>query len=793
RLEEAPPEQPRLEVVASAASEVASAVLTAVATTVVGFLPVFSMVGAEGKLFRPLAFTKTFALAGSIVVALLLIPTMALLLFPMRGGRVGVALSRWLDARRGLRFGRSLVVNGLVFLAVAWILADHWEPLGAEAGAGRNYAFVLLATGSLLLGFWVFQRAYAPILRWCLRHKALFLAAPCLLVAMGASIWMGWDRVFAFLPRTATAVGLDGEALRASGAWSRASRAFPGLGKEFMPPLDEGSFLFMPTTTPHASMGEALDVLAKLDLALESVPEVRLAVGKIGRADTALDPAPISMVETVIEYAPEYRIDEQGRRLRFRWDREADDFARDGRGGLIPDADGRPFRNWREEVRTPDDIWHRIVEATRLPGTVSAPRLQPIAARLVMLQSGMRAPMGVKVKGPDLETIEGVSLEIERLLKLVPSVEASVTFADRVVGKPYLEIDVDREAASRYGVGIRDVQDVIEVALGGRKVTTTVEGRERYPVRVRYKRELRDSIEDMERVLVPTPGGAQIPLSQLSSIRYLRGPQMIKTEDTFPTAYVIFDKKPSLAEVDVVEECQAFLRASLDDGELVLPAGVSYRFAGSYENQIRAARTLAVVLPLALFLIFLILYLQFRAVSTTLMVFSGVFVAWAGGFLMVWLYAQPWFLDFDLFGVSMRELFQVKPLNLSVAVWVGFLALFGIATDDGVLFATYLRQSFEKGRPDSRDKVRAAVVAAASRRSRPALMTSATTILALLPVLTSTGRGADVMVPMAIPSFGGMTVVLITIFVVPTLWCAREERRLRRAGGPGPNGGPSAP
>jgi Cu(I)/Ag(I) efflux system membrane protein CusA/SilA len=233
--------------------------------------------------------------------------------------------------------------------------------------------------------------------------------------------------------------------------------------------------------------------------------------------------------------------------------------------------------------------------------------------------------------------------------------------------------------------------------------------------------------------------------------------------------------------VDVVEECQDYLRSKVASGELVLPAGVSYSFAGSYENQIRATRTLAVVLPLALFLIFLILYFQFRAVTTTLMVFSGVFVAWSGGFLMLWLYGQPWFLDFDVFGTSMRDLFAVHPVNLSVAVWVGFLALFGIATDDGVILATYLKQSFEKRTPQTIAEVRAAVVAAGTRRCRPCLMTVATTLLALLPVLTSTGRGADVMVPMAIPSFGGMTVVLVTMFVVPTLYCAREERRLRRA------------
>ena len=783
RLKEAAPGEPPLEVVWRGATEVGSAVLTAMATTVVGFLPVFSMIGAEGKLFRPLAFTKTFALIGSIVVALLIIPPFALMLFPSRRGRIAARLHGLLGRVRGLSTSWRFLVNGTAILIVSWFLAKHWEPLGPERGELRNLAFVLGAILGVLVVFAVFQLFYESILRWCLRHKALFLSVPAALVLLGVTIWLGFDRVFGFIPAGMERVGVESSGIRSTPLWSGAAHRFPGLGKEFMPALDEGSYLYMPTTMPHASIGEALDVLQKLDLAIEGIPEVEQAVGKIGRVESALDPAPVSMVETVINYKPEYVVDRDGRRLTFRYEEEAGGFARDELGHLIPDEDGRPYRNWRPEIRTAGDIWDAIVKAARLPGTTSAPELQPIAARIVMLQSGMRAPMGVKVKGPDLETIERVGLEIERLLKEVPAVRAETVLADRVVGKPYLEIDVDRGAAARYGVTIRQVQDVIEIALGGRRVTTTVEGRERYPVRVRYQRELRDTVESMEKVLVPTPEGAQIPLSQLASIRYQRGPQAIKTEDTFLVSYVIFDKRPGTAEVDVVEQCQEYLRAKIASGELEIPAGVSYAFAGSYENQLRAARTLSVVLPLALFLIFLILYFQFRAASTTLLVFSGVFVAWAGGFLMLWLWGRPWFLDFDVFGVNMRDLFQVHPLNLSVAVWVGFLALFGIATDDGVVIATYLKQNFERRAPSTVAEVREAVVEAGKRRCRPCLMTSATTILALLPVLTSTGRGADVMVPMAIPSFGGMTVVLIAMFVVPTLYSAIQERRVRRRPG----------
>jgi Cu(I)/Ag(I) efflux system membrane protein CusA/SilA len=285
-------------------------------------------------------------------------------------------------------------------------------------------------------------------------------------------------------------------------------------------------------------------------------------------------------------------------------------------------------------------------------------------------------------------------------------------------------------------------------------------------------------MDELGRILVPAPGGAQVPLSELSEVRFVRGPMVIKSEDTFLTGYVIFDGRPGYGEVEVVEAARNFLNSRVEAGELEVPAGVSWAFAGSWENQVRSEKKLAVVLPMAMLAIFLILYLQFRRVSTTMLVFSGIFVAWAGGFIMLWLYGRGWFLDFSVLGVNMRELFNIRPYNLSVAVWVGFLALFGIASDDGVLMSTYLDQTFAKKKPGNPGEIRDAVVTAAMRRVRPALMTSATTILALIPVLTSTGKGADIMVPMAIPSFGGMTVVMISVFLVPVLYSIMAERRL---------------
>jgi Cu(I)/Ag(I) efflux system membrane protein CusA/SilA len=620
--------------------------------------------------------------------------------------------------------------------------------LGPDKGTILNFTFIGILIGGLLLFFYFFQKFYAKILMWCLNHKIIFLCLPAVIVILGGIIWSG-------------------------------------MGKEFMPSLDEGSFLYMPTTMPHASIGEALDVLQKQDAAFQSIPEIESVVGKIGRAETPLDPAPVSMVETVINYKPEYIIDQDGRRAQFEYDISKQEYVRDENGELIPDKNGRPYRQWRKHIKSPDDIWDEIIKAGQIPGTTSAPKLQPIAARLVMLQSGMRAPMGIKIKGPDLETIEKVGFELERFIKEVPGVEPSAVIADRIVGKPYLEIEIDRDAIARYGISIRKIQDVIEVAIGGKRITTTVEGRERYPVRVRYLRELRDDIESLGKILVPGSDGSQIPLVQLTNLKnldevYRAGPQAIKSEDTFLIGYVLFDKKAGFAEVDVVEECQQFLDEKIASGELIIPEGVSFVFAGTYENQIRAQKTLMIVVPLALFIIFMILYFQFKSITTSMLVFSGIIVAWAGGFLMIWLYGQGWFFNFDFFGVNLRQMFQMHPINLSVAIWVGFLALFGIASDDGVVMCTYIEQSFKKQTPNTTEEIRKAVLAAGSRRVRPCLMTTATTILALIPVLTSTGRGADIMVPMAIPVFGGMVIEVLTMLVVPVLYSGIKELRYKR-------------
>lgn len=800
-LAEADEKSNKLEVLFRAASEVGSAVITAVATTIVSFLPVFTMEAAEGKLFKPLAYTKTLALLSSIILALTVLPPLAHILYTGKikrqllkrilnyaviglGIAVAIFIVWWLglvisvlglihlfENRLGSRVQarKPQIMNWIVIAVVVIILAAVWSPLGIGRAPIINLIFTVLIIGIVMGGLLGFTKIYPLLLTWALDHKRLALSAPAALLIFGLFVWLGFGRIFGFMP----------DFIKRTSPYVTMAHLFPGLGKEFMPPLDEGSYLYMPTTMPHAGMEESLDVLQKLDMALYSVPEVDMVVGKLGRAETPLDPAPISMVETVVNYKPEYMIDESGRRMKFKVDKDGN-YLRDENGDLIPDKRGKPFRNWRDHIRVPDDIWDELVKVAQLPGTTSAPKLQPISTRLVMLQSGMRAPMGIKVRGPDLETIEQVGLQMEALLKEVPAVKAAAVIADRIVGKPYLEIDIDRRAAARYGITVRRIQDIIEMAIGGKPLTMTVEGRERYPVRVRYMRELRDDFESLEKILVPGQGGVQVPLGQLANIRYVRGPQVIKSEDTFLLGYVLFDKNDGWAEVDAVEQARAYLEDKIKTGELVIPEGVSYRFAGSYENQIRATQRLRLILPLALFIIFLILYFQFRKVTLTLIVFSGIFVAWMGGFVMIWLYGQDWFLNFSFAGVDLKMLFQIHPINLSVAVWVGFLALFGIATDDGVLISTYLKQRFEEVKPATVQDIRKATVYAGARRIRPAMMTTATTILALIPILTSTGRGSDVMVPMAIPSFGGMVFEILTVFVVPILYAARAEWRLKR-------------
>jgi Cu(I)/Ag(I) efflux system membrane protein CusA/SilA len=695
---------------------------------------------------------------------------------------VMVALAR--DGKMGskvigqffLQYGRFITV-GIVTVAVSWILGDAWRPLGVSNGAVANFLFVLLVVGLVLGVFKVFIAFYPRLLGWGLENKKTFLVFPVVMILCGGVIWQGFDRILGMVPNALGDVGIS---IRKTTVWSTLTHAFPGMGKEFMPALDEGAFLLMPTSMPHSGVDANRRYLQQIDMRVQAIPEVEMVVGKAGRVASALDPAPVSMFENVILYKSEYKTDINGYPIRFRVD-QSGDYVRDDQGNYIPDEEGEYVRQWRDHIQSPNDIWNEIVNATNdIPGLTSAPKLQPIETRLVMLQTGMRAPMGIKVYGPDLKSIEAFGLQLETVLKQVPSVKPEAVFADRSLGKPYLEIELNRQAMGRYGLTVDDVQQVIEVAIGGMPLTTTVEGRERFAIRARYAREWRDDPEKMKRILISTASGEQILLGDVTAIVYRPGPMMIRGENTFLVGYVLLDKKDGFAEVTVIEDAQRSIEAKIASGELVVPPNVSYQFSGSYENQLRAEKRLGIVVPLVLAVIFLILYFQFRSVSTALMIFSAIALAFSGGFMMLWLYGQDWFMNFSFMGTHMRTLFQMHPFNLSVAVWVGFIALFGIATDDGVLIATYLKQSFDAHQPTTVAEVRKTVLVAGMKRVRPCLMTTATTLLALLPVLTSSGRGADIMIPMAIPAFGGMAVALITLFVVPVLYAAKAEWQVKK-------------
>jgi len=766
------------ETIFEATKEVSSAIITAVLTTIVSFIPVFALIGAEGKLFRPLAFTKTFALIAALLIALFIIPALAAILFKKRKTSSYRRLKETLSQRIHSIYPKQLWIIKLpqpqVLLSVGlvlFLLTAQWAPLGVDKNYMLNLLIVVLFIFSILFGFQLFQKNYQKLLEWSLANKLKFLLFPLALIITGSLIFFKTQ-------------------------------------KEFMPAIDEGSFLLMPSSMPHAGVEQNLDILKQLDRTVASIPEVEIVVGKAGRTESALDPAPLSMYENIINYKNEFARNEFGALQKYKVNTDGffvlkdhsliynpnnevntnpDEFASERlfsdvkTAELIPDNSGKLFRNWRPEIKTRDDIWNEIVRVTKIPGVTTAPKLQPIETRLLMLQTGMRAPLGIKVKGSSIEQIQAFGFELEDRLKQIEGIKPQTVFADRMIGKPYLIFDLKRDKIARYGLSITQVQDQIQLAVGGIPLTQTIEGRARYNVRLRYPRALRSNPKELENIDISLDNGSSIPISEVAELRYERGPQQIKSEDGFLVGYVIFDNEKEYAQGSLASSVDNHLRELIDKGELIVPDGISYQLTGSYENQLRAEETLSIIIPLALLLIVLILYMQFKSLSTTLFIFSGIAVAFSGGFILMGLYAQDWFLNFDLFGTSMRTLFNIKSINLSVAVWVGFIALFGIATDDGVVMATYLHQNFEQLQPKSKEAIRKTVVAAGLKRVRPCLMTTATTLIALLPVLSSHGRGSDIMIPMAIPSFGGMLVALITLFVVPVLYSWNQEYKLSKA------------
>ena len=732
----AAPERPRHKVIYEAAVEVGRPIVTAVSNTIVSFIPVFALTDQEGKLFKPLAYTKTFAIAASIILALTLVPVLCSLL---------LSTKQWSRLRSLLTaVPIGVAASGVTHFSLMWGLgtsghASGW-PMAVAVGImvaaavyrmGRERMLPLeenLVSRSILA-------VSRPTLRWVLNHKFTFMTIPVAIMLLGLLVWQGAGPLAPPAAAITKPFGID---ITTTEEWARVDEAFPGIGREFMPPLDEGSLLFMPSLLPSASLTEAQEVMAKQNAAMAEVAEVASVVGKIGRAESALDPAPIGMFETIIILKPE----DQWR--------------------MVTGENGKSRRITKQEILA------ELAERTSMPGVLPT-WLQPIQTRIVMLQTGFRAMMGVKVFGADPSEIERIGQQMEQILKQVPG--ATDVVADRIVGKPYIEYEIDRAEIARYGVNIRDVQDVIETAVGGENLTMSVEGRERYPIRVRYLRELRDNFDELERILVPTSSGAHIPIGQVAKVRYTVGPQELKSENGLLVGYVTLNTRDR-DEVSVVEDAEAILQREkqrsdeliaagrADEATLVVPPGYYWQWGGQFESHRRAMQRLSWLVPMVLLTMFIMIYMGLGRWWMALIVFFGIFVSASGGFIMLYFWKA----------------------NVSVAVWVGFIALFGVVDDAAVVMLDFLRRRFQGFRPQSVKEIRETVVEAALQRFRPMLMSTATTVIGLMPVLWITGRGSDVMQPMAIPSVGGMTVQIITLFIAPCLFCLAMEWEFKRGG-----------
>ncbi|MGH9508378.1 MAG: efflux RND transporter permease subunit [Terriglobales bacterium] len=607
------------EITLQAARLVGRPIFFAMAIIILAFVPVFALTGLEGKLFHPLAYTKTFAMVGATLMAVTLVPVLC------------------------------------TFLVRGRLHREEENP-------------VMRALHAI----------YRPVLRWALRHKLATLVS-----AAG---------LFAFALFTAT-----------------------GIGSEFMPELDEETAMWMPITDPSISLTKATELMREQTRIIQGDPAVEMVVGKIGRAETATDPAPVNMTETIVTL--------------------------------------KPREQWPPGT-TKEDIVRRLDEKLRMPG-VSNIWTQPIRNRTDMLSTGIRTQIGVKVFGNDLATIERLSSEIEQLLRGVPgSVDL---YAERISGAPYLEIEIDRAAAARYGIGVGDIQDVIETAVGGKNLTTTIEGRQRFPVRVRYARAFREDPEGLGQVLVSGMNGVQVPLAQLASLRKVTGPSMITSENGLLRGTVLLNVRGR----DVGGFVEEAKRVVVE--KVRLPLGYYLDWSGQWENQLSAKRRLQIVLPVVLAVILLLLYMTYRSWKEALHVILAVPFALTGGVFLL----------------------KLLNYNFSVAVWVGFIALFGTAVQTGVVMVIYLEEALARKRAQpgklTREALYEAVTEGALLRLRPKVMTVATVVASLLPIMLSTQTGAEVMKPLAAPVLGGMISSLVHVLIVtPVIFTLLRENELRK-------------
>jgi Cu(I)/Ag(I) efflux system membrane protein CusA/SilA len=654
-------------VVLDASTQVGRPIFFAMAIIILAFVPVFSLTGQEGKLFHPLAFTKTFAMIGSTLLAVTIVPVLA-----------------------------SLLVRG---------------PFHRE---DRNWVMRVLL------------KIYDPVLDWALRWRKTVLLLAALLLVSALTLAFG-------LPR-----GLQRQ-LEAK-HWPALAKLSHGMGSEFMPPLNEGSLLFMPVLLPSTSLTEVKRIMSWQDKVMRAVPEVASVGGKLGRAETATDPAPVEMIETTIILKPEY-IPTNRTLLGFiKW----------------PTVVRNP--EWREGMTSRQLMAELSEKLTQVPGYVPG-FLQPIENRILMLSTGIRAQLGVKILGDNLDELQKKAFEVERIVREVPG--AVGVAPSRVQGKPYLEIEVDRPAMARYGLSARDVLDVVETGLGGKNLTTTIEGRQRFPIQVRLERHERDDLERLGEILVPTPGGKFIPLGQVAKIRRNTGPSEIASENGRLRLFVQANVQDRDLGGFVTEVKERVTR------EVKLERGMTIEYSGAYENQIRAQRTLTLIVPTVLLIIFLLLYIVYGSAKEAAHVILAVPFALTGGVFLQYLLGY----------------------NFSVAVWVGYIALFGTAIQTGVVMVVYLEEMLKKkqaerateGKSFTRDDLIQAVKDGARLRLRPKVMTVATIVASLLPIMWSARTGAEVMKPLATPVIGGMVSSLIHILIVtPVIFAWLRERELKK-------------
>jgi Cu(I)/Ag(I) efflux system membrane protein CusA/SilA len=611
-----------------ASKEVGPALFYSLLIITMSFLPVFTLQQQEGRLFKPLAFTKTYSMAASALLAITVVPV--LMGFFIRGK----------------------------------VRSEERHPLSR-----------------------ILIRSYRPVIRFVLKHKVATILAAVVVV------------VLSFYPLSR-------------------------IGSEFMPPLNEGDLLYMPTTLPGISITKAKELLQQTDRIIARFPEVESVFGKVGRADTATDPAPLTMIETTIRLKDE--------------------------------------KAWRPGM-TMDKLVRELDAAIQIPGLTNAWTM-PIKTRIDMLSTGIKTPVGIKLLGPDLQTLSDLGERIEAVVRQVPGTASVI--AERATGGNYVDFRIDREAAARYGMTVGDVEDIIMSAIGGMNVTRTVEGLERYPVNVRYSRELRDNLNALRRVLVPTPSGPEIPLGQLAEIVIRKGPPAIKSENARRTAWLYVDVR----NIDVGSYVKMARRAV--DAAVRLPAGYSMVWSGQYEYMQRAQERLRLVLPITLLIIFLLLYFNFKNITESLIIMLSLPFALVGGIWLMWL----------------------SGYNMSVAVGVGFIALAGVAAETGVIMLLYIDNAYKErllqGRMNAREDLHEAVVYGAVERVRPKLMTVATIIIGLLPIMWSTGTGSQVMKRIAAPMVGGLvTSTVLTLAVIPAIYFLWRGRRLP----PGSGGGDETP